>query len=45
MNVPGTITQLFGAGEGECSVIMFATYSCATVSVTLWCTFYMWLVL
>ncbi|XP_027906866.1 protein PIN-LIKES 3-like isoform X2 [Vigna unguiculata] len=40
-----TITQLFGAGEGECSVIMFATYSCAAVSVTLWCTFYMWLVL
>ncbi|XP_014490195.2 protein PIN-LIKES 3-like, partial [Vigna radiata var. radiata] len=23
-----TITQLFGAGESECSVIMFATYSC-----------------
>jgi len=45
MNVTGTITQLFGAGEGECSVIMFATYSCAAVSVTLWCTFYMWLVL
>lgn len=40
-----TITQLFGAGEGECSVIMFATYSCAAVSVTLWSTFYMWLVL
>ncbi|CAJ1948099.1 unnamed protein product [Sphenostylis stenocarpa] len=40
-----TITQLFAAGESECSVIMFATYSCAAVSVTLWCTFYMWLVL
>ncbi|TKY68934.1 transporter YBR287W [Spatholobus suberectus] len=40
-----TMTQLFGAGEGECSVILFATYSCAAVSVTLWCTFYMWLVL
>ncbi|KAG5043113.1 hypothetical protein JHK87_007028 [Glycine soja] len=40
-----TITQLFGAGEGECSVIMLATYSCAAVSVTLWSTFYMWLVL
>ncbi|KAK7386133.1 hypothetical protein VNO78_26123 [Psophocarpus tetragonolobus] len=40
-----TITQLFGAGEGECSVIMFATYSCAAISVTLWSTFYMWLVL
>ncbi|XP_020235383.1 protein PIN-LIKES 3 isoform X1 [Cajanus cajan] len=40
-----TITQLFGAGEGECSIIMFATYSFAAVSVTLWSTFYMWLVL
>ncbi|KAL2319910.1 hypothetical protein Fmac_028879 [Flemingia macrophylla] len=40
-----TITQLFGAGEGECSIIMFATYSVAIVSVTLWSTFYMWLVL
>ncbi|KAJ1415397.1 Membrane transport protein [Sesbania bispinosa] len=40
-----TITQLFGAGEGECSVIMLATYSCATVSLTLWSTFFMWLVL
>lgn len=40
-----TITQLFGVGEGECSVIMLATYSCAAVSVTLWSTFYMWLVL
>ncbi|OIW00997.1 hypothetical protein TanjilG_16246 [Lupinus angustifolius] len=40
-----TITQLFGAGEGECSVIMLATYSCAAVSLTLWCTFFMWLVL
>lgn len=40
-----TITQLFEAGEGECSVVMLATYSCAAVSVTLWCTFFMWLVL
>ncbi|XP_022641611.1 protein PIN-LIKES 3-like [Vigna radiata var. radiata] len=40
-----TITQLFGAGVGECSVIMLATYSCAAVSVTLWSTFYMWLVI
>ncbi|CAL0329499.1 unnamed protein product [Lupinus luteus] len=40
-----TITQLFGAGEGECSVIMLATYSCAAFSLTLWCTFFMWLVL
>ncbi|KAI4345863.1 hypothetical protein L6164_012951 [Bauhinia variegata] len=41
----GTITQLFGAGESECSVIMLATYACASVSLTLWCTFFMWLVL
>ncbi|KAL1360724.1 protein PIN-LIKES 3 [Arachis hypogaea] len=40
-----TVTQLFGAGEGECSVIMLATYACATVFLTLWCTFFMWLVL
>ncbi|XP_027336092.1 protein PIN-LIKES 3-like isoform X2 [Abrus precatorius] len=40
-----TITQLFGAGEGECSVIMLATYSCSAISLTLWCTFFMWLVL
>ncbi|XP_061362918.1 protein PIN-LIKES 3-like [Gastrolobium bilobum] len=40
-----TITQLFGAGEGECSVIMLATYSCAGISLTLSCTFFMWLVL
>ncbi|CAL0318597.1 unnamed protein product [Lupinus luteus] len=40
-----TITQLFGAGEGECSVIMLGTYSCAAVSLTLWSTFFMWLVL
>ncbi|WJX91582.1 hypothetical protein P8452_73336 [Trifolium repens] len=40
-----TITQLFGASEGECSVIMLATYSCAAFSLTLWSTFFMWLVL
>ncbi|XP_028769609.1 protein PIN-LIKES 3-like isoform X2 [Neltuma alba] len=40
-----TMTQLFGVGQGECSVIMLATYSCAAVSLTLWCTFFMWLVL
>ncbi|KAI5423362.1 hypothetical protein KIW84_046362, partial [Lathyrus oleraceus] len=44
-NVAGTITQLFGVNEGECSVIMFATYSCAAFSLTLWSTFFMWLVL
>ncbi|KAK7268728.1 hypothetical protein RIF29_21436 [Crotalaria pallida] len=40
-----TITQLFGAGETECSIVMLATYVCATVSLTLWSTFFMWLVL
>ncbi|XP_015948227.1 protein PIN-LIKES 3-like isoform X2 [Arachis duranensis] len=40
-----TMVQLFGGGEGECSVIMLATYSCAAVSLTLWCTFFVWLVL
>ncbi|KAI4345866.1 hypothetical protein L6164_012954 [Bauhinia variegata] len=39
-----TITQLFGAGVGECSLIMLSTYVVATVSLTLWSTFFMWLV-
>ncbi|KAF8406753.1 hypothetical protein HHK36_008845 [Tetracentron sinense] len=34
MNI-GTITQLFGAGEKECSVIMLWTYALASVSLTL----------
>ncbi|KAI4351222.1 hypothetical protein L6164_005600 [Bauhinia variegata] len=41
----GTITQIFGVGESECSVILLATYAVASVSLTLWCTFFMWLVL
>ncbi|CAH8363930.1 unnamed protein product [Eruca vesicaria subsp. sativa] len=40
----GTITQLFGAGESECSVIMLWTYGLASVSLTAWPTFFMWLV-
>ncbi|KAI3794433.1 hypothetical protein L1987_37065 [Smallanthus sonchifolius] len=43
MNI-GTITQLFGAGETDCSVIMLWTYGLATISLTLWSTFFMWLV-
>ncbi|TMX04134.1 hypothetical protein EJD97_011432 [Solanum chilense] len=43
MNI-GTITQLFGAGESECSVIMFWAYALASISLTLWTTFFMWLV-
>lgn len=40
----GTIAQLFGAGESECSIIMLWTYVLASVAVTLWSTFFMWLV-
>ncbi|KAJ7954673.1 Auxin efflux carrier [Quillaja saponaria] len=40
----GTITKLFGAGESECSVIMLATYGCASDALTLWSTVFMWLV-
>ncbi|XP_010471806.1 PREDICTED: protein PIN-LIKES 3-like [Camelina sativa] len=40
----GTITQLFGTGESECSVMMLWTYSLASVSLTVWPTFFMWLV-
>ncbi|KAK4338798.1 hypothetical protein RND71_040260 [Anisodus tanguticus] len=43
MNI-GTITQLFGAGESECSVIMFWAYALASISLTLWTTLFMWLV-
>ncbi|KAF4365387.1 hypothetical protein G4B88_014937 [Cannabis sativa] len=43
MNI-GTITQLFGAGEKECSVILFWTYALASISLTIWCTYFMWLV-
>lgn len=43
MNI-GTITQLFGAGESACSVIMLWCYSLASVSLTLWSTVFLWLV-
>lgn len=43
MNI-GTITQLFGAGESECSVIFLWTYALASVSLTLWSAYFMWLV-
>ncbi|XP_042506660.1 protein PIN-LIKES 3-like [Macadamia integrifolia] len=42
MNI-GTITQLFGTGERECSVIMLWAYGLASVSLTLWSTYFMWL--
>ncbi|KAJ1702551.1 hypothetical protein LUZ63_002330 [Rhynchospora breviuscula] len=43
MNI-STMTQLFGAGEKECSVIFIWLYSLASVSLTLWSTFFMWTV-
>jgi hypothetical protein len=43
-NFAGTITQLFGAGESEYSVIMLWTYALASIFLTLWSTLFMWLV-
>ncbi|XP_021865060.1 protein PIN-LIKES 1 isoform X1 [Spinacia oleracea] len=43
MNI-GTMTQLFGAGQSECSVIMLWTYALASVSLTLWSTLFLWIV-
>ncbi|KAK2657708.1 hypothetical protein Ddye_010760 [Dipteronia dyeriana] len=43
MNI-GTITQLFETNTSECSVIMLWTYVVAAFSLTLWITFYIWLV-
>ncbi|KAK3220397.1 hypothetical protein Dsin_014367 [Dipteronia sinensis] len=40
----GTMTQLHGAGQSECSVIMLWTYTLASVSLTLWSIFFMWFV-
>nr|XP_011465007.1 PREDICTED: uncharacterized transporter YBR287W-like isoform X2 [Fragaria vesca subsp. vesca]XP_011465008.1 PREDICTED: uncharacterized transporter YBR287W-like isoform X2 [Fragaria vesca subsp. vesca] len=40
----GTITQLFRQGESECSVIMLWTYIFASVALTFWCAFFLWLV-
>ncbi|XP_004231634.2 protein PIN-LIKES 3-like [Solanum lycopersicum] len=39
----GTITQLFEVGESECSVIMLWNYALASVALTLWTTYYMWI--
>lgn len=39
----GTITQLFEIGETECSVIMFWNYAVAAVALTLWSTYFMWI--
>ncbi|CAN4123747.1 unnamed protein product [Withania somnifera] len=39
----GTITQLFEVGESECSVIMLWNYILASIALTLWTTYYMWI--
>ncbi|WRX12089.1 Membrane transport protein - like 4 [Theobroma cacao] len=39
----GTMTQFFQLGQGETSVIMLWTYAVAAVTLTLWSTFFMWL--
>ncbi|KAJ9146824.1 hypothetical protein P3X46_029048 [Hevea brasiliensis] len=43
MNI-GTMTQLFGTGQSECSVIMLWAYALASVSLTLWSTIFLWMV-
>ncbi|XP_011100000.1 protein PIN-LIKES 3 isoform X2 [Sesamum indicum] len=43
MNI-GTMTQLFGLGESECSVIMLWCYALASVFLTLWSMLFLWLV-
>ncbi|KAL4198053.1 hypothetical protein AMTRI_Chr03g138290 [Amborella trichopoda] len=40
----GTMTQLFGAGQSECSIIFLWTYALAILSLTLWSTFFLVLV-
>ena len=42
--VTGTITQFFGVGEKESSVILLLTYTLAPVALTLWSTLFLWLV-
>ncbi|EER99101.1 hypothetical protein BDA96_02G260800 [Sorghum bicolor] len=42
MNI-GTIMQLFGVGESECSVIFVWVYALASVAVTIWSAFFMWM--
>ncbi|OAY57706.1 protein PIN-LIKES 3 [Manihot esculenta] len=42
MNI-GTMTQLFGTGQNECSVIMLWSYALASVSLTFWSTIFLWM--
>ncbi|XP_039021071.1 protein PIN-LIKES 7-like isoform X2 [Hibiscus syriacus] len=39
----GTITQLFGVGQEECSVLFLWTYLIATFALTTWSTIFMWI--
>ncbi|KAL4027259.1 hypothetical protein IC575_015722 [Cucumis melo] len=39
----GTMTQLFGVGQEECSVIMLWTYLAAALSLALWSAVFMWI--
>ncbi|XP_078163302.1 protein PIN-LIKES 5-like [Carex rostrata] len=39
----GTMTQLFGVGQEECSVILLWTYLIAALAFTLWSTVFMWI--
>uniref|UniRef100_A0ACD5XTX2 Uncharacterized protein n=2 Tax=Avena sativa TaxID=4498 RepID=A0ACD5XTX2_AVESA len=41
----GTITQLFGMGQSECSVIFVWVYPLASVAVAVWSAFFMWTLL
>ncbi|KAI5601770.1 hypothetical protein BDE02_01G113900 [Populus trichocarpa] len=43
-NSVATMSQLFGVGQTECSVIMLWTNALATVSLTVWSTFFIWFV-
>lgn len=39
----GTMTQLFDVAQEECSVLFLWTYLVAALALTLWSTFYMWI--
>ncbi|CAN1815550.1 Protein PIN-LIKES 3 [Linum perenne] len=43
MNI-GTMSQLFGNGESECSMILLTSSALAAVAVTIWSAIFMWLV-
>ncbi|KAG6596284.1 Protein PIN-LIKES 5, partial [Cucurbita argyrosperma subsp. sororia] len=39
----GTMTQLFGVGQEECSVIMLWTYLAAALALAVWSAVFMWI--